>query len=66
MESDADLEVETLMDSVIKVVITAISARHFVSRTLAVVRAGRPPCPFCLIPIDPTGHICVRSNGYRR
>lgn len=66
MESDADIEVETLMDSVIKVVISAISARHFVSRTLAVVRAGRPPCPFCLIPIDPTGHICVRSNGYRR
>jgi uncharacterized repeat protein (TIGR03847 family) len=66
LESDLDIEVETLINSVIKVVITAISARHFVSRTLAVVRAGRPPCPFCFIPIDPTGHICVRSNGYRR
>jgi hypothetical protein len=24
------------------------------------------PCPFCGIPIDPNGHLCPRSNGYRR
>ena len=28
--------------------------------------AGRPPCPFCLQPMDPAGHICPRANGYRR
>jgi hypothetical protein len=30
------------------------------------VAAGRPPCPFCLQPLDPGGHICPRANGYRR
>jgi uncharacterized repeat protein (TIGR03847 family) len=29
-----------------------------------VVAAGRPPCPLCGGPIDPTGHICPRSNGH--
>lgn len=41
-------------------------ANAFVNRTLAVVNAGRLPCPFCAIPIDPRGHLCPRANGYRR
>jgi len=32
----------------------------------AVVSAGRPPCPFCNQPLEPSGHICPRANGYRR
>ena len=28
--------------------------------------AGRPPCPLCDEPLDPAGHLCVRTNGYRR
>ena len=28
--------------------------------------AGRPPCPFCSLPLDPEGHVCPRANGYRR
>lgn len=38
-------------------------ARAFVSRSLDVVGAGRPPCPFCGMPLEPTGHFCLRSNG---
>jgi uncharacterized repeat protein (TIGR03847 family) len=38
----------------------------FVKRASAVVNAGRPPCPFCGLPLDPTGHVCPRANGYRR
>lgn len=38
----------------------------FVKRSQALVNAGRPPCPFCSIPIDPAGHLCPRANGYRR
>lgn len=41
-------------------------ARAFVKRARSVVSAGRPPCPFCNLPLDPAGHICPRSNGYRR
>lgn len=38
----------------------------FIDRGRKVVAAGRPPCPFCQQPLDPRGHICPRSNGYRR
>ena len=42
------------------------SAQSFVNRSKAVVNAGRLPCPFCSIPIDPRGHLCPRANGYKR
>jgi uncharacterized repeat protein (TIGR03847 family) len=41
-------------------------ALAFVKRSKALVNAGRLPCPFCAIPIDPRGHLCPRANGYRR
>jgi uncharacterized repeat protein (TIGR03847 family) len=37
-----------------------------VARALALVKAGRPPCPFCAEPLEPLGHVCPRANGYRR
>jgi uncharacterized repeat protein (TIGR03847 family) len=46
--------------------ITPSYARDFVARAQVLVAAGRPPCPFCLQPLDPAGHICPRANGYRR
>jgi uncharacterized repeat protein (TIGR03847 family) len=42
------------------------AARAFAKRATAVVSAGRPPCPFCGGPLDAAGHVCPRSNGYRR
>ena len=53
-------------DEVFVVKITASYARDFVARAQALVAGGRPPCPFCLQPLDPSGHICPRANGYRR
>jgi uncharacterized repeat protein (TIGR03847 family) len=50
----------------LRVRITGSAARAFAKRALAVVSAGRPPCPFCALPLDPAGHICPRANGYRR
>lgn len=41
-------------------------ARSFCDRCDAVVAAGRQPCPFCGLPIDPNAHLCPRANGYRR
>lgn len=46
--------------------IAPTAARDFVARSMALVAAGRPACPFCQQPIDPEGHICPRANGYRR
>jgi len=56
-------------DSEGEVVVINISlamAAAFSVRSKAVVNAGRLPCPFCGIPIDPRGHLCPRANGYRR
>lgn len=50
----------------IRIVLRPEHARAFARRALAVAAAGRPPCPFCGGPLDPSGHICPRSNGYRR
>ena len=64
--STAEEPDEIEADEVFVVKITAAYAREFVNRAQALVAAGRPPCPFCLQPIDPQGHICPRANGYRR
>ena len=32
----------------------------------AIVSAGRAVCPLCAEPLDPQGHLCVRTNGYKR
>lgn len=42
------------------------AAAAFARRSRALVAAGRPPCPFCLQPLDAGGHVCPRANGYRR
>jgi uncharacterized repeat protein (TIGR03847 family) len=57
---------EVNADEVFVVKITPSYARDFVARAQVLVAAGRPPCPFCLQPLDPSGHICPRANGYRR
>ena len=45
---------------------TAAQARAMASRGSAAVERGRPPCPLCGGPLDPTGHICPRLNGHGR
>jgi uncharacterized repeat protein (TIGR03847 family) len=34
----------------------------FVRHSREVVSAGRPPCRFCGLPVDPDGHPCPRMN----
>jgi uncharacterized repeat protein (TIGR03847 family) len=51
---------------VVELTLSVAMAVAFVTRSKAVVNAGRLPCPFCGIPIDPRGHLCPRANGYRR
>jgi uncharacterized repeat protein (TIGR03847 family) len=54
------------VETVLRVVLEPALARAFARRCTKVIAAGRPPCPFCGGPLDPTGHICPRSNGYKR
>jgi uncharacterized repeat protein (TIGR03847 family) len=70
---DAEEQVEPLSDDVeaagpdvLRVRITGAMARAFATRALTIVSAGRPPCPMCGQPLDATGHVCPRQNGYRR
>lgn len=50
----------------LRVILEPSAAAAFVRRARALIAAGRPPCPFCLQPLDPSGHICPRANGFRR
>jgi len=51
--------------AILRVTITAAAARAFAKRALQVITAGRPPCPLCGLPLDPSGHVCPRQNGHR-
>lgn len=50
----------------LRVILTPSQTDAFVKRAAVVVNAGRPPCPFCGLALDPQGHVCPRANGYRR
>ncbi len=72
-EDLASIEIEEIFNDdsvegpdVLRVILTPSQTDAFVKRANAVVNAGRPPCPFCGLALDPTGHVCPRANGYRR
>lgn len=50
----------------VRVFLTPIQAREFALRSERVIAAGRAPCPLCGQPLTQDGHICIRTNGYRR
>jgi len=50
----------------LEVHMTPEMARSFAARARRVISAGRPPCQFCGQPLNPSGHICPRANGYKR
>lgn len=37
----------------------------FVVHAATLVVAGRPPCPLCRRPLDPEGHMCIKTNGHK-
>ncbi|GLZ79126.1 hypothetical protein Afil01_39330 [Actinorhabdospora filicis] len=63
---DEDVEPDDEKLDRMRVQIAPAVARAFATRARSVVAAGRPPCPWCGGPIDVAGHLCPRSNGYRR
>ncbi|CAN5413904.1 DUF3090 domain-containing protein [soil metagenome] len=67
-EFDASVVLDDAEDGpdAVRVFLSPESARQFSNRSNRVISAGRPPCPLCEEPLDPEGHICVRTNGYRR
>ena len=63
-DGDEDSDVETPDLLIFQLSIAQV--RGFCDRAANVVAAGRAPCPFCGAPLNPDGHLCPRSNGYRR
>jgi len=70
--SDTEFDASVILDDAeegpdaVRVFLSPESAREFAARSDRVISAGRPPCPLCDEPLDPEGHLCIRSNGYRR
>ena len=50
---------------VVRIAVTKEQAAAFAIRATQLVEAGRPPCPLCGLPLDPSGHDCPRTNGHR-
>jgi uncharacterized repeat protein (TIGR03847 family) len=70
-ESEEQIESTLLEDTdegpdTLRVRLQHRSAAEFIERARRVIGAGRPPCPLCNQPLDSDGHVCPRSNGYRR
>jgi uncharacterized repeat protein (TIGR03847 family) len=47
-------------------VVTRGQAQGFVIRSAELMAGSRPPCPLCGRPIDPAGHMCVKTNGHSK
>ena len=60
--ADADADSDDGPD-LVRVSIPSSMARAFIRRASRLVAAGRPPCPLCGLPMDPTGHICPRRGA---
>ncbi|HLS44948.1 MAG TPA: DUF3090 domain-containing protein [Ornithinicoccus sp.] len=66
-EGEAPMSAEELaLAGSVRVVLPPAMARAFAQRCASAIEGGRPNCPFCGQPLDPEGHICPRSNGFRR
>lgn len=43
-----------------------LTIARFSMRAKIIIEAGRSTCPFCGLPMNASGHLCPRANGYRR
>jgi len=61
--ADNDASIANADLDLVRVQLEPTAALAFASGAIAVVQAGRPPCPMCGEPLEPTGHFCTRRNG---
>ncbi len=60
-----ELVPEGEVGAIARVSITREQAGAFSIQATRLVESGRPPCPLCGSPLDPSGHECPRTNGHR-
>jgi uncharacterized repeat protein (TIGR03847 family) len=63
LDEDADDEVTLGMA---RVALTRGQVQAFVVRATLLLSSGRPTCPLCARPIDPEGHMCIKTNGHKK
>lgn len=44
--------------------ITSVDVAQLSTRLKEIIAGGRPTCPLCGVPLDSSGHSCIRSNGH--
>ena len=62
-EDDDPLEAPEPLE--VRLLVTRAQLRVLARHGAQVVARGRPLCPLCGNPLDPTGHICPAQNGHR-
>ena len=61
-DTDDDTDDETAEGYVARIYATRAQVRAMAARGAEAVAGGRPPCPLCEQPMDPSGHRCPRWN----
>jgi uncharacterized repeat protein (TIGR03847 family) len=61
-EGEADDDVSPGMA---RFALTRGQVQAFVVRATLLLSSGRPTCPLCARPIDPEGHMCIKTNGHK-
>jgi uncharacterized repeat protein (TIGR03847 family) len=59
-----DVAGDEVVGGSLRVTLTREQVAGFCYRATELVAAGRPPCPLCQRPMDPDGHICIKTNGH--
>jgi uncharacterized repeat protein (TIGR03847 family) len=66
-EADDDEPAGTdLLGASARLVLQRGQVQAFVRQAAMLVAAGRPACPLCGLPMDPEGHVCIKTNGHHK
>jgi uncharacterized repeat protein (TIGR03847 family) len=63
---DVDTDIHDFPPEILQSVLRIDQVRSFIKQAQQIITAGREPCIFCGLPIDKSGHLCPRANGYKR
>ena len=63
---DVDTDIHDFPPEILQAVLKIDQVRSFIKQAHQIITAGREPCIFCGLPIDKSGHLCPRANGYKR
>jgi uncharacterized repeat protein (TIGR03847 family) len=65
MPDETDEEAVEVDQGTARFALTRPQVAAFVVHAAGLVAAGRPPCPLCRRPLDPEGHVCIKTNGHK-